>query len=293
VVSRRARALGALIALMIVWGSTFVVTKAAVGEVPPLTLAAIRFVIAALVLVPIALARGGSGRLPRPLPLASLAVMGVTGIALFTVAFNYALVYGSAAQGALVFALVPAGVAIAAVVALRERPSRRRMAGIALSIAGVAAIVAVGKPDFSSPSPLLGALCMLGTVVAWAVYTVVAKRLAAADDVVVIAWATVLGAAMLLPLAAMELASSPWPRPSWQAWVGIAFLGVLASALAYVVYSYVLRELEASLIAAYLNLDPVIGVATAVVFLGETLTMGQVAGGAVAIAGMWLASVER
>src|ERR687890_1279870 len=113
-ISRRAYALAGLILVMIVWGITYVVTKAAVREIPPLTLAALRYLIAASVLVPIAMARSGSMRLPRPLSFAPLVWMGLTGIVILTVGFNYGLIYGSASQGALLYSLSPAAVGIAA-----------------------------------------------------------------------------------------------------------------------------------------------------------------------------------
>jgi drug/metabolite transporter (DMT)-like permease len=124
-------------------------------------------------------------------------------------------------------------------------------------------------------------------------YTVLAKQLAGTDQVVVIACVSVIGMAMVLPAAAVELSLVPWPDPSLQGWLGTLFLGVVASALAFVVYSRALRELDASLVGAYLNLDPIVGVLTAVIVLGETLRLWQVSGGVVALAGMWLASVER
>lgn len=291
-VQRRAYALASLIVLMIVWGSTFVVTKAVAREIPPLTLAALRFLIAAVVLWPLAAWRGGLARLPKPFPFTALATMGLTGIAIFTVAFNYALVFGSATQGALIYALVPAAVSLAAVVFLGESPSRRRMAGIALSIGGVVLVVAAGERDLSSPRPLLGALFMLGAIAAWAAYTVFAKRLARGDQVVVIACASVIGMVMLLPFAAIELSRAPTPDPSLQAWLGLLFLGVIASGIAFVVYGYVLRELDASLVGAYTNLDPVVGVLTAVLFLGEALHAGQMIGGVIVIAGIWMATRE-
>jgi drug/metabolite transporter (DMT)-like permease len=99
--------------------------------------------------------------------------------------------------------------------------------------------------------------------------------------------------AIVLPAAAVELSLIPWPDPSLQGWLGTLFLGVVASALAFVVYSRALRELDASLVGAYLNLDPIVGVLTAVILLGETLDLWQILGGVVALAGMWLASVER
>lgn len=289
-ISRRAYALAGIILVMIVWGITYVVTKAAVREIPPLTLAALRYLIAASVLVPIAMVRSGSMRLPRPVSFAPLAWMGLTGIVILTVGFNYGLIYGSASQGALLYALSPAAVAVAAVLWLGEALSRRRIGGIVLSVAGTALVVASGEIDRSAPRPLLGALCMLAGIVAWACYTVIAKRLAGADQIVVIAWVSMIGMAMLLPLAAVELLQSPMSRPSLEGWLATLFLGAVASALAYVVYNVALRELDASLVGAYFTLDPLVGVATAILFLGEVLRGGQVAGGVIALAGMWLAA---
>jgi drug/metabolite transporter (DMT)-like permease len=275
---------------MIVWGGTYVVTKAAVREIPPSTLAVLRYLIAAGVLVPIAIARGGLMRLPRPLPLGSLVWMSLTGIVILTVGFNYGLVYGSASQGALVYALSPAAVAVAAFLGLQEALTRRRIAGIVLSVAGAALVVAYGEMDRTAPRPVLGALCMFAGIVAWAHYTVMAKRLAAADQVVVIAWVSIIGTAMLLPLAAFELLRSPLPRPTPGAWLGTFFLGAVASAAAYVLYNRALRELDASLVGAWFTLDPIVGVATAVVLLEEVLRPGQVVGAVIALAGMWLAA---
>jgi drug/metabolite transporter (DMT)-like permease len=289
-ISRRAYAFVGLVLVMFVWGSTYVVTKAAVREIPPLTLAVLRYLVAAGVLVPIAMARSGLMRLPRPLPIAPLVWMGLTGIAILTVGFNYGLIYGSASQGALVYALGPAAVAVAAVLGLREALSRRRIVGIVLSVVGAGLVVTFGQENRTAPRPLLGALCMLAGVVAWAYYTVIAKRLADADQVAVIAWVSIIGMAMLLPFAAIELIQGPAPQPTLGGWLGTLFLGAVASALAYVVYSWVLRELDASLVGAYFTLDPIVGVATAVVFLGEALSGRQIVGGVIALVGMWLAA---
>jgi drug/metabolite transporter (DMT)-like permease len=290
---RRRGALLGVVLLMVVWGSTFVVTKAAVREVPPFTLAAVRFIIAVLVLAPFAMTRGGLGRLPQPLPWRVLLLMALTGIVILTVGFNFALQYGSASQGSLIYALTPGAIALGAVIALRERVSRRRTAGIVLSIAGVAWLIVSGESQAESPAPLAGAACMLAGVIAWVVYTVAAKRLAAADQIVVITVVSVLGALMLLPFAAVELLQSPRSMPSLQASLGIAYLGVLASAAAYLVYNLALRELDASLVGVLSNLDPIVGVVTSVVFLDESLNAGQMGGGSLALIGMWLASSPR
>jgi drug/metabolite transporter (DMT)-like permease len=287
----RTYALAGLILVMFVWGITYVVTKAAVREIPPLTLAFLRYLIASAVLIPLALARGRH-RAPA-VSVVPLALMGLTGIAILTIGFNYGLLYGSASQGALVYSLSPAAVALAAVLGLHESLSSRRILGITLSVAGSVIVVASGETGPTAPRPLLGALCMLAGVLAWAYYTVIAKRLARADQVVVIAWVTVLGTAMLLPFAAVELTQGPLPRITTEGWLATLFLGAAASAGAYLGYSLVLRELDASLVGAWFPLDPIVGVVSAVVFLGEALRGGQIVGGVIALAGMWLAASNR
>src|SRR5262245_54405499 len=87
--------LAALLLTMLIWGSTFVVTKAAAVEIPVLGLSFLRFLIAALVLLPIVVARGGLKRSPR-MTFGVLGAMSLTGMVLFALGFNYGLVFASA-----------------------------------------------------------------------------------------------------------------------------------------------------------------------------------------------------
>jgi drug/metabolite transporter (DMT)-like permease len=290
--SQRSLAIAAMVLVMITWGSTFVITKVSAREIPPLTLAFLRFVVATLALLPLAWARGGTKRLPQPVPVAPLFWMALTGIAFFTVAFNYALVNASATQGALIYALGPAAIAVGAVLVLRERLSAWRTLGIVLSTVGVGIVILAGKEGGGeAPNPLLGAFWMVGAISAWAVYTICAKRLAEADQVIITTCISGLGALMLLPLAAFEMFRvEQYTMPSLKAWIGLLFLGIIASSLAYVAYNYALRVLDASLVGVFTNLDPIVGVLTAALFLNESLQTWQIAGGAIALAGMWLAS---
>jgi drug/metabolite transporter (DMT)-like permease len=285
-------ALFGVIGAMVVWGSAFVVTKATAEEFPPLTLAFLRFVVASLVLVPIMLARGSLATLPQPWPLGRLAMLAFTGVVLFTVAFNYALVYGSASQGTLIYALVPAAVSAAAAVFLGEHLHGRRIAGMLVSLAGVAVVVAFGQSNAATPASLVGGLFMLAAVIAWTMYTIMAKPLAAADQTAVVAVISVMGAAMLLPPAGIELAIMGLPNPSAMGWLGLAYLGVLASAGAYLVYNLALRYLQAGTVGALTNIDPVAGLLAAIVVLGESLTWLQSVGAAAVLTGMWLSSTE-
>lgn len=291
--ARRKAAIFALVLAMIVWGSTFVVTKAAMREFPPFTLAFLRFAIATVVLTAV-LRRGALAELRTSVSAGRLIFLAFTGVALFTAGFNLALVYGSAAQGALLYATIPAVVAICAVMFLGERLSRRRIVGIALSMLGAASIVVTGEASGAdAPAPLLGAALMIGTVFLWGAYTVAAKPIAAANQAAVTFALSALGALMLAAPSAVELGIAGWPAATLEGWAGVVYLAVFASAGAYALYNFALRELDASTVGAYTNIDPLVGVATAFFFLGETLAPLQGVGAAIVIAGMWLASTER
>jgi drug/metabolite transporter (DMT)-like permease len=287
----RTAALAAIVLLMIIWGTTYIITKIAIREVPPLTLAALRFLITALVLLPFAIAAGGLKRLPRPLPVFDIVAMALTGFVLYYAFFNYALEYGSASQGALIQALIPVGVAITAVIVLKEKLSKMRTAGIALAVLGVAMIVLAGKSDSASPNPVLGAVLMLFSVVVWSIYTVQVKRLADVEPTVLLTAIATVGTLIQLPLVAFELMRRPEPLAiTAQGWASVVFLGAIASGFGLLVYNRALRLLDASLVGTYINLVPIIGVVSAVLFLGEALEGWQIVGSVLALVGVWLAS---
>jgi drug/metabolite transporter (DMT)-like permease len=288
--ANRALALTMLVLLMLVWGTTYISVKSVILETTPLMLACLRFFCASAVLVPLALMRGSFKALPKPLPIGTLLLMTLCGYVLYFVAFNYALVYTSAVQGALIQALLPAAVAAAAAIFLRERLSARRIIGIALSIAGVMLVVRYGQGDTNARNPVLGGILMASTVVFWAIYTVLAKRLAKADQIAMTAFSTFIAGVLLVPLVFIDLHGAPIPPLSTTAWAHVAYLGLFASGAAFVVYNLALRDLDASAVGVWMNLVPIVGMAAAVLFLGETLNPWQIVGGAVALIGMWLSS---
>lgn len=284
--SQRAIAVVTLVAVMIVWGSTFVITKAAIMELPPLTLAFVRVTIGALVLVPFALPRIGSA---RDLPWRWLWAMGSIGVALYYVVFNLALVFTSASQGALVQSSIPAVTACIAMRWLGERASRKRVLGIALSIAGVIVVFAQGtQNNAAAPSPTLGNLLMFASVVTWGLYTAMAKRVAGYDSMLITSVVTAIGSLLLLPLAAVELWHREMPTPSTDAWLGASYLGVCASGAGYLLYNYSLKHMAASQVGVFTNLIPIVGVLTGVIALGEPLSWQAIAGGVIVMVGVVL-----
>lgn len=280
------RSILVLLFAMVIWGSTFVVTKDLMGHVAPLTLAFLRVAVGSLVLAPFAFARHRRG---TRLPWGWLTLMAFVGVAFYYAAFNISLLYTSAVQGALVQSCIPVVVAIVAMVWLRERATLARAIGIGLSTLGII-IVFSGGTSAAAPQALLGNLLMFATVVAWGVYTSLAKRVADLDAVIVTSIIAALGALMLLPLAAFEMVEHGLPSLTPMDALAILYLGAIASGAAYMLYNYALRHMDASQAGVYTNLIPVVGVITGVIVLGEDLSLRALIGGFIVMLGVWITS---
>jgi drug/metabolite transporter (DMT)-like permease len=281
------RSIFMLLITMIIWGSTFVVTKGVIEQLPPFTLAFVRVAIGTLVLLPFAMTRKrGAGR--SRLPWGSIVAMGLLGVALYYALFNFSLRYTSASQGALVQSCIPAMTALVAVLWLRERASALRWFGIVLSIAGVLLVFSDVR-DSGARAALLGNVLMFLTVVCWGVYTSIAKRSAeGSDPMIVTTGIAAVGAIALLPMAITEVVSQGMPNVSSAGWLAVIYLGAGASGIAYLLYNSALQHMDASEVGAYTNLIPIVGVILGIAVLDEPLSARAIAGGLVVLVGVWL-----
>jgi len=279
------KGLAALLVTVAVWGSTYAITRAALAEIGPFALSVLRLAIAFLALYPLAHRRGYRPRMsfqPRYLGF------GLTGIAGYFGLQNLALGYTSAVSAVLIQGLIPAVTAVAAVLLLGERLRPLQWTGIALAVVGTAIVSQAQGQDAVGANPLLGNLLMVACVLVWTAYTIQGKRLTAREPAVVNTTASILaGTLMLTPLAAWELQGG-LPTLSPLTWVAVLYLGLIASALTLFLWNYALETVPASLATAYLNLMPIVGVAFGLA-AGEPLLLPQMLGGALTLAGVWVA----
>ncbi len=280
------RALLAAGVVVLLWGVSFPVSRVAVREIPPLALATGRFALAALLLWPMARRRGLS--FPRA-DVPAVLWLGFLGVTLYFALENYGLVFTTASHASLIVATVPLGSAAVEAVRRRRMPRPLAIAGMAVAAAGVTIIV---RPDGSSPRSLLGDLLVLGAMAAWVAYTFLARDLMTRTPALLVTAATMAaGAAFLLPLAAIESFFVPLRAPSLSAWASLAYLGILCSAAAYLLWNLALPVLGVSVANNLLNVIPLVSVLTGVLALGEPWTAGIAAGGALILAGV--IAVER
>lgn len=285
--SKHTQGLLSIIFVMMIWGSSFTVTKIVVSEVPPHIFAGIRNLMACTALLPFYIIR--RRKVKGPLPYGQLTLMGLTGTTLYYYVFNTGMKYVSASTGALIEGLIPVAIAIPAAIFLKEHLSKRSVAGIVLSVTGVVLVGFIGSPEKSGTS-LLGSFLIVGAVLLWSAYTLLSRSLKDTDTVLVTTVSTFIGTALSLPLPAYEIITDGMPPISWKAWVGMIALAIFASAVAYSLYNKALESLPAAQVGNFLNLNPVIGALVAFLFLKDKLTGLQMAGGLLVLAGIWLSS---
>lgn len=285
----RRRGYVALFVTLLIWGSTFLVTKVILREIGPLVLTGLRFVIAFIALYLVSARRGFRlASILRP----NYLLLGLTGTALFYTLQNVGLNNTSISSTVLIQSCTPALTAGLAVVFLHERLNLRQILGLALVTGGVIVVGLTSPVGGDSHQPLLGNLLIFGSAVAWAIYTIQVRRLVAGEPALAMTTAaTGAGLIFLLPLAGWELWAHGLPHLSLAGLLGIVYLGVVASGLTMFLWNYSLSFLPASVASPYINLIPFIGLASGL-FLGEQVPLAQWLGGGVAIAGVWLSSAQ-
>jgi len=281
--------LGALIAVTF-WGISFVATKAALREVPPVTLVTVRFALGVLFLLAV-LAFRRIPLLPSREDWPFLAMMGFVGVFVHQMLQAYGLRLTTAVNTGWLIGLIPIWSALLAVFLLREKFGLTKLSGLLLGFAGAALVVTRGfiSPDVLGLPSTRGDLLILASTVNWAVYTILGhatiRKLGATRAT---AGAMLFGWLMLLPLF---IARSGWreiPDLSAAGWGAILFLGIGCSGLGYLFWYGALEKIEASRVAAFLYIEPLVTLVAAVILLGERVTPTVVIGGLLVLAGVLL-----
>ena len=162
---------------------------------------------------------------------------------------------------------------------------------MAIAFSGVAVLASENGISPRSPSLLGDAITMTGSI-GFATYAVLGKRVAGRYDALTMAaFNHFAGAILILPVALHQARAlgpfSRWSVIPWQGWAAVLYMAVFSSAMAYLLYFWLLRYLEASQLSAFTYLLPVLAVILGIVWLGERGSALQIIGGALALGGVY------
>ena len=275
----------------LLWAGNWTLAKDLVRRVDPVDVVLLRWCMAALVLIPIVCWREGALPRPRRGEWLGILLCGLTGMAGYNTLQYAAQRYTTNINGTLIYTATPALTFLLAVPLLGERVTARRVTGVVLSLAGTAWILTGG-----SLRALIelrfnpGDLLMLAAAASWAIYTVatrfVTRRL---SSLAVTLYASATGAVALLGVRAVAVsAGGPLLTVSGRDWLVVLYIGVVASAVAYLCWNEGVSRIGAGPASIFGNLLPLYTAVLSTTFLGERVTSGQVIGGLAVLAGVYL-----
>ena len=276
---------GLLISLSIVWGGSFLFGRIAVLEIPPLTLVFLRVSLAALALhiYVLFVVQNGSR---KPAPWRDFALMG-----LFNNIIPFSLIfYGQQEIGAGLAAIVNAMTPIWALIFAHfttsdERIALRKIFGILLGFIGVTALIGQTALDGLSAS-VWAQIAVLGATISYGVASVFGRRFAELPPVETAKGQLTMSSLLIIPL--MLWFEQPWQisMPSGAAIVSTILLALVCTAFAYILFFEILKRAGAVNVALVTLLIPPSAILLGGVFLGEQLTMGELWGMALILAGL-------
>lgn len=279
-------AITAVLLAALIWSSSFAVTKVALGEVPPMTIGALRFAAAAVILGVIVRLRRGAA-LPGRRQRLFIGVAGLLGITAYFAIENVGVDLTTASDATLIVASYPIITLVWELMWGRASFFAVRLLGMLLAVGGVWLVVENGARSNVGAHRLLGDLILLAGGAVWAAYNLVAQRDTSGSSAVVVTYyQTLAGAAGFILLSQFESVS--WSAISAGTWARIGFLAVFCSVVAFLLYNYGLTALPPSVAINLLNIVPVAGLFWAVILADENLSMAQVTGGTIVIIGVSL-----
>ncbi|HEV8176615.1 MAG TPA: DMT family transporter [Gemmatimonadales bacterium] len=291
--SRAARL--AAFAAVVLWGVSFVATKAALREVSPVTLIFTRFALGVAVLFLLLTLRRQPLIPPRDAwPM--LALIGFVGIFVHQMIQAHALTLTTAVQTGWLIGLTPIWSAVLAAIFLGEGFGRRKVLGLALGTVGTLVLITRGDLSFGvlALPATKGDLLILASTVNWAIYTILGrdtlKRLGSARAT---AGAMFFGWAMLIPFFLRSAGWHEFRGLSSSSVIAILFLGIGCSGLGYLLWYAALERIEASQVAAFLYLEPLVTLVAAVALLGESVAVSTILGGVLVLVGVLIVQTEK
>jgi O-acetylserine/cysteine efflux transporter len=272
-----------ILGIMLLWGINFAVAKIGLQQLPPIFLIASRFLLVAILLLPFA-------KRPHGQWGAIFAIAVVLGLLHFSFMF-YGLKTVDAATAAIAIQLQVPFAALLAAVFFQDKLGWRRALGMFIAFLGVALIA--GEPRLNGQ--YLALSLVITACFIWSIANVMIKRLEDIDGITLNAWIAVFATPMLF-IASAVLEDGQYEavrQANFWAYFAVVYQAVAVVVVGYGCWYWLMRRYQMNQIMSFTLLVPLFGVLSGVIFLGETLTVGLIAGGLMTIAGVGIIILRR
>jgi len=273
------------VALQAVASLCYPISKYGLGFIEPFTFAFFRYLLSSTVLLLIVKLRKYEVPVERK-DFPKIFLIGFIIIIFNQTLFVVGQAMTAAGHGAFIFSTTPVLIFFLAMIHRKEKFSWRRAVGSVLAFVGVLIIISSGAIEISTRY-LIGDVIIILSVTAWAYYTILGRDLVRKYGALrMTAYALSFGSAVYFPFGLFMALKFDYSQATPAAWGAVVYMALGLSVFVYVMWYWLLKYMEASRVAVFHNIQPVIATVVAYFFLGETLTLPFLFGGAVVLAGV-------
>src|SRR5690242_17501371 len=260
---------------MFLWGLAWPIGRLLATNLPPISIAVLRYAIVVPLLFTILWLKGTKLTIRRQW-IISLVAMGLLSTTLYQAFFLFGVKYAAASDDSLVIGVGPVLIAVMASFVLNEPLTETKVLGLLSGLAGIG-VISLLSPNTNVPNRLLGVILVFGGATAYAMYTVLLRRFVATNranhsemapsSLSILAWISLFGWVFLIPISLLE---APWTY-TWgtTSLLGILYLALLSTVVGYFFYVEGVSKIGASRAAIFGNLVPVFGVVSSILLLRE------------------------
>jgi len=276
---------------VIFWGTSFVATKRVLTEINPVTIIALRLLLASVLLLIIAVItkRKFTVSLKNHGNIFILAVIAVFHLWIQVTGLKYT----TASNTGWIIGTAPIFMALLAIIFFKEKMSFIQGTGILIAMFGL--LLLFGKGDITSIDLVQnkGDLLVLGSAFTWGVYSMVNKKISLSySPLMTILYLFIMMLIIIVPVNLNKTVIESVVHLSAIGWGSILFLGLFCSGIAYVIWAYSLRDIESAKVGAFLYFEPLVTVVAAWVLLQESVTVLMLISGIIITFGVILVNKE-
>jgi drug/metabolite transporter (DMT)-like permease len=282
---------GAAIVSSAVGGMSAAVTRYVIGATDPITLAAFRFGLGFVFLLPLAFAL--NSRWPQRKDWLGVASLGVLFYAVFFSVFNLSLKYTTAARGSLALSILPLlTMVVGAAIGVEPLTARKTM-GVLVALGGVAIALLAGLADAPSGA-WRGDLIMVAGTLCMALYNVWSRPFIARSSPLAFVTAGMGSGAVCVALIAYSTGGFAAAGDFATAhWIAVVYLGMFGGALTFFLWVFALERTTPTRVASTITINPITASVVAAMLIGEPIGLNLVIGIAAVLVGIWVASSDR
>jgi drug/metabolite transporter (DMT)-like permease len=277
----------AQLVVVMLWSSTFIVSKAVFAEVSPLAFIFARFTLMTLLAFAVLLVasahRGIDWRIRRE-DLGLFVLAGLTGYTLYQLGFVLGLYRTSPFSSSLLIAMVPLFTLL--ILAIRGEPvPRQGWLGLAVALVGV--VIFLLDKRGASGGTLVGDLFSIGAAVSFALYGVISRPLVRAYPVETYsAWSALAGSIPLLLVSLPETLAQDWPAVSWSSRLTIVYLAIFPVYVAYILWNWAIARRGVAAASSFSLLVPIVAGTLSAILFGEAFGPAKLLGAALVLTGL-------